>query len=234
MTPKMTPARRIILTNSLSPGDVVMLTAAVRDLHRTYPNQFITDVRTSCAPLWENNPYRTPIPKEDNDAKIIACEYPLIHKSNTGPWHFINGFHQFLSERLGVEIRPTDFKGDIHLSPAEKRWMSQVQEITRDPVPFWIIAAGGRFDFTAKWWPVERYQAVVNHFRGRILICAGWRKGSSSPCSQWSSESLGTDRSAAVSPPNASRAGRALPCDVAHASCCGGGDSNWCLDATHG
>ena len=45
-----------------------------------------------------------------------------------------------------------------------------MQEITREPVPFWIVNAGGKFDCTAKWWDLARYQAVVDHFRGRILI----------------------------------------------------------------
>ena len=38
--------RKIILKNNLSPGDLVMLTAAVRDLHLSYPGCFETDVRT--------------------------------------------------------------------------------------------------------------------------------------------------------------------------------------------
>ena len=44
--------RRLILSNRQSPGDVLMLPAAVRDLHRSYPGQFETDVRTSCPALW--------------------------------------------------------------------------------------------------------------------------------------------------------------------------------------
>ena len=37
--------RKIILRNRQSPGDIVVLSAAVRDLHLTYPGQFLTDVR---------------------------------------------------------------------------------------------------------------------------------------------------------------------------------------------
>ena len=37
-------------------------------------------------------------------------------------------------------------------------------------VPYWIIAAGGKTDITIKWWATERWQAVVDHFRGRILF----------------------------------------------------------------
>ena len=56
----MTTARRkIILRNYQAPGDIVALTAAIRDLHSFYANRFLTDVRTSCPQLWENNPYLT-------------------------------------------------------------------------------------------------------------------------------------------------------------------------------
>lgn len=162
--------RKLILRNFQSPGDIVMLTAAVRDLHHSNPSRFVTDVRTPCNHLWENNPYITPINDDDADAEIINCEYPLIHKSNHGPWHFIHGFHQFLSSYLNVNVVPTAFKGDIHISPLEKSWISQVEEIANENLPFWLIAAGGKNDYTIKWWDIHRFQQVVNHFRGRILF----------------------------------------------------------------
>ena len=40
--------RKLILRNFQSPGDIVMLTGAVRDLHRAHPGEFQIDVRTSC------------------------------------------------------------------------------------------------------------------------------------------------------------------------------------------
>src|SRR5262245_49390013 len=104
---------KLILTCDLCPGDIVMLTAAVRDLHQRYPGWFLTDVRTSCPELWEHNPYLVAIAVQDPEAEVIACEYPLVNDSNTAPYHFIHGYIQFLSERLGLDIRPTVFKGDI-------------------------------------------------------------------------------------------------------------------------
>lgn len=162
--------RKLILRNFLSPGDIVMLTAAVRDLHKTYPNQFLTDIRTPCPAIWENNPYITALSEDDSSVETIDCHYPLIHKSNELPNHFIHGFIEYLNERLGLGIRPTAFRGDIHISPLEKSWMSQVEEIVRRPVPFWIVVAGGKRDFTIKWWDHDRYQQVVNHFYRRILF----------------------------------------------------------------
>jgi ADP-heptose:LPS heptosyltransferase len=198
--------RKLILKNFLSPGDIVMLTAAVRDLHKCYPNRYLTDVRTPCPQLWENNPCITPLAEpgqkaEDGRRKterteicrqaiedgplrfrqaqndktevadeVIDCEYPLIHQSNQAPYHFIHGFIEFLNKKLGLHIKPTAFKGDIHISPLEKSWMSQVQEITGEDTPFWIIVAGGKHDFTIKWWEFSRFQQVVDHFKGKILF----------------------------------------------------------------
>ena len=160
----------LILANSQSPGDVLMLTAAVRDLHRAYPGRFVTDVRTPCGGIWENNPHVTPLQEGAPGVRGVECHYPLVHQSNTAPLHFIHGFTEYLNERLGVNVRPTLFKGDIHVSALEKSWMSQVQEITGEEVPFWLIVSGGKDDFTIKWWDHRRYQEVVDHFRGRILF----------------------------------------------------------------
>ena len=173
--------KKLILQNFQSPGDIVMLTAALRDLHRSNAGAFVTDVRTPCAALWENNPYVTPLRDDESDVESFRCDYPLIHRSNDGPWHFIHGFHQFLEDRLGVRITPTDFKGDIHLSDVEKSWFSQVEEILKADMPFWIVVAGGKQDFTIKWWDPDRFQRVVQHFRGRILFAQVGEKGHHHP-----------------------------------------------------
>jgi ADP-heptose:LPS heptosyltransferase len=162
---KMT--RKVILTNFQSPGDLVMLTAAVRDLHLCYPGEFLTDVRTSCPDLWLHNPYLTPLEKGDDGVEVVECHYPLIHQSNQRPYHFIHGFIEYLGERLRTRILPLHFKGDIHLSEEEKNAFPSCAAALGDR-PFWIIVAGGKHDFTIKWWSAERFQAVVDHFRGRI------------------------------------------------------------------
>src|SRR6266699_3873421 len=160
--------KRLLLKSFLSPGDVLMLTAAVRDLHRSNPDTFVTDVRTSCPQLWENNPYLTELKEEDSEVEVIECHYPLIHKSNQAPYHFIHGFIEYLNERLNLKIKPTEFKGDIHLSSAEKFGISPVAELVGEDTPYWVVTAGGKRDYTIKWWETRRYQEVVNHFRGRI------------------------------------------------------------------
>ncbi len=84
--------RKLILKCGFTVGDIVLLTAAVRDLHYWYPRQFLTDVRTLCPDLWLNNPHITVLADDDPEAEQIECTYPLIDQSNQAPYHCIHGF----------------------------------------------------------------------------------------------------------------------------------------------
>ena len=160
--------KKLILKCPYSLGDIVMLTAAVRDLHKSYPRQFLTDVRDSFPEVWEHNPYITPLDENKRGVQVLKCHYPLVNRSNRLPYHCLHGFRLFLNQRLGLDIQPTDLKGDLYISREEKNWYSQVQELTGQDTPFWIVAAGGKFDVTIKWWDTERYQQVIDYFRGKI------------------------------------------------------------------
>ena len=70
------PPRRLVLTSRQAPGDIVMLTAAVRDLHRHYPGRFLTDVRPPFPQLWAHNPDITPLDASARGVEVIACRYP--------------------------------------------------------------------------------------------------------------------------------------------------------------
>lgn len=176
-----TKPKKLILRTKLSPGDIVMMSAAVRDLHRCYPGKFQTDVRTYSPEIWDYNPYLTPLREADSDVEVIDVAYPLIEQANRLPNHCLHGFIDFLNQRLGLQIKPTEFKGDIHLTELEKSWRSQVQELTEMEIPFWIVVGGGKFDVTIKWWEHERYQQVVNCFQGRIQFVQVGIKGHHHP-----------------------------------------------------
>ena len=160
--------RKLILKNHQSPGDILMLTATVRDLHASYPGEFLTDVRTSVDQLWQHNPLITPLREDDPEVTALRCNYPLIHRSNESPYHFVQSFTEYLNDKLSLKITPQKYAGDIYLHQQEKRWISQVQERTGKEIPYWVIAAGGKYDFTAKWWASDRYQQVVDYFYGKI------------------------------------------------------------------
>ena len=84
---------------------------------------------------------------------------------------------EFLNARLKLSIKLTAFKGDIHMSAQEKAWYSQVHEVTGEDTPFWIVAAGGKYDVTIKWWQSERYQQVIDYFRSKIQFVQVGKRG---------------------------------------------------------
>ena len=168
--PSASGKQRIILKAFLSPGDILMLTAAVREIAESCPGRFEIDVRTLCGALWEHNPHIIHLEEWDPSVRTIDCEYPIVHHSNQRPYHFIHGYIRFLSKELGIDIEPTQFKGDVYLSEQEKSTSFISPDDNPGGLPVWIISAGGKYDFTIKWWHWRRYQEVVDAFRDRILF----------------------------------------------------------------
>jgi ADP-heptose:LPS heptosyltransferase len=160
--------QKLILRNFQSPGDILMLTATVRDLHACYPGRFQTDVRTPFPDLWLHNPHITPLSDDEPGVKVIDCHYPLIDRINSVPYHFLHGFTEHLNDVLGLQVKPTQFKGDVHLSREEKEWLATVEDALGRAPRYWLFASGGKNDYTIKWWSPRRYQEVVDHFLGRI------------------------------------------------------------------
>jgi len=164
---------KIFFKQHQAPGDIMMLTAAIRDLHTCYPGWFITAIDTSCPALFENNPYVTKLDPTAEDVMWVATEYELIHRSNNSPYHFVHGFINDFNEKFGLNIHPTEFRGDIYISNVEKSWYSQIHEITGKDLPYWIINAGSKSDFTCKQWERARYQEVVSELKGITFVQVG-------------------------------------------------------------
>jgi len=156
------------LHNPLSPGDVTVMTAAVKALHDSHPGRFVTDYKGTASELFHHNPYITPL--RDGRVREIKMEYPLINFSNQRPRHFIEGYVDFLMDTLGVDITLSEFRPDIYVSDQERRWTGQVHSLVGQSIPYWIIVAGGKYDFTNKWWDHLRFQQVVRHFEGKICF----------------------------------------------------------------
>ncbi len=128
----------------------------------------MTDVRTHYPELWENNPFLTPLDESDPNVETIDCHYPLINRARTGPGHFLEGYARYISDHLKVPIHFSKFGGDIHLSRKEREFPQGLKLMASVKPRYWIIVAGGKYDFTVKWWEPSRYQAVVDHFDGDI------------------------------------------------------------------
>ncbi len=154
--------RRFILSHHRSPGDLVCLTALVRDLHLTYPGQFETDFNTTVGPVWANNPYITRLWNHNQKnpvitspgSQMITCQYGKgIREQNNETIHFAAYFHRDFQKQTGIEVPMLHPHGDLHMSQAE---------INTPPVEgrYWLIMTGGKSDFTIKVWHSNYFQEV--------------------------------------------------------------------------
>jgi len=160
----MARKRRFILQHHRSPGDLVCLSALMRDIHVAYPGKYETDFDTSVEPIWANSPYITRLwnhqPKtpriEVPGAEMIQCQYRQgLTVSNTEAVHFCHWFHRDFEQTTGIHVPPSKPYGDIHLSEHEK---------ATPPVKgrYWLLLSGGKSDFTIKVWLTSYFQQVVD------------------------------------------------------------------------
>lgn len=165
---------RYVLRHRRAPGDIVMLTALVRDIKAAYPD-IVLDLDSTCKELWDNNPYISPTPLwnyNTRDPKIIVpgtkfvnCDYSQGIKDQTRETvHFVSYFHRDFYKKTGLKVPLTLPHGDLHLSQAEQ---------TINPITgrYWVILSGGKDDFTIKVWHTRSFQSVVNQLRARGIQC---------------------------------------------------------------
>lgn len=181
MTQKPTPeghrVRKILIKCSLSPGDILVITAAVESLHTAYPGQYQTGVATSAMPLWDHNPRVSRFSQDDQevetvDLKDVTQEENPINRSNGIGYPCLDCMSQILGKKLGIPLRLTTNRPHVYLSEEEKKWRPQLVDSRRElegrMIPYWLVNAGVKTCYPAKQWPVEHYQEVIDRTRGRI------------------------------------------------------------------
>lgn len=161
---------KMILRTTLPPGDVCTLTATVYSLKRQFPD-FQVDVRTHHPDIWRYNPDITPLDTTEGD--VIDCHYPLINRSNQIPATYIHGYCAFLAEQLEIPLTLQTNRPHFYWGHGETH-----REMSKR---YWLISPGLKNDFTAKAWPVEHYQAVVDALRDDVEFVQIGNKGDNHP-----------------------------------------------------
>lgn len=151
-------------------GDVMLMTALIRDIHRAYPGQYRLSVQSNFRNVWRNNPYV--VPKEENpDAKRVDVDWGRSIKthgyidwpSGRTPRHILAWYHQTFYENSKILVPVTTPRADLHLTDEEQAPLVQGR--------YWVIVAGGKSDATVKHWHLHRAQEVVDKLRARGIRC---------------------------------------------------------------
>jgi len=152
-----------------APGDALVMTAALESLHDAHPGRFLTAVDTPYPDLFESNP-RVSRLDGSRPSRLVEMNYPLIHRSNQRPVHFMQGFCDHLAAKLGVAVPLAVNRPRLYLPKHERDRMTPVEEQLGRKARFWLVNAGTKRDLTAKGWGRHNYQRVVDLLKGRVLF----------------------------------------------------------------
>jgi ADP-heptose:LPS heptosyltransferase len=179
-TARASSCHAVIIKNGLSPGDVLVMSAAIHSLHRIYPGRFITAVETGIPSVWDFNPDVVSVeqakeqkaeylnwPKDDKGHDEL---YPAINQCNQHAAHFMEAYCQSIGKALGVHIPLVTNRPHVYISNREKTWINQCEDTFQYKGKFWLVNAGRKTDFTTKFWGTENYQAVIDALRGKIVF----------------------------------------------------------------
>ena len=168
-------ATDLILLQRQALGDVVVMTALVRDLHLLYPGQFRTMPSTSFSnAVWAYNPYISRVPRPPGSQAVTMHYGEQFKAAKSRRMHFMEGYIEYFNAVVGarhdVKVRLTKPKPDLYLSRAEAA--APPRGLKR---PYWVMMAGGKADMPTKWWDRLSYQAVVDGLQGRVnfVQCGG-------------------------------------------------------------
>lgn len=157
---------KIILKNRLSPGDILVMTCALRALQKAYPSQYQTDVRSPCQAIFDNSPYITPLDENASDVLVIDMLYPEIHKAGESGKHFSDGHRLYLAEQLRRPIPQFGMRPDIFLNQDEILWPSPLMAEHGYNGKYWVVNAGVKSDYPLKQY--FYYQEVIDLLKDKI------------------------------------------------------------------
>jgi hypothetical protein len=145
---------QIVFKNRQAIGDILTMTAGIRDFKKAFPNTEV-GIITTAMHIWDHNP-NVNLALKDPDKILEVGPGHLTNKSNRSDLHMCNAFRVDIENKLGVSIPQGDIRPDI--------WMTE-EEYNRPPLiegPYWIIVVGGEPGWPVKMYPEERWQEVVD------------------------------------------------------------------------
>ena len=146
----------ILIEHRRAPGDIVVLSGAIRDLVKANPDKFNITVNTSCPSLWKHNPYVKTIKASSTGHRRIRATYgSFIRTANTERLHFARAFHRNLEKQLQVPCPVLQQYGDLYLDDWHKENPPMAGR-------YWYIIAGGKNDFPVKIWSSLQWQQTIN------------------------------------------------------------------------
>jgi len=154
------PPDEIVFKNRQAIGDILTMTAGIRDFKNAFPNTKV-GVITTAMHLWDHNPNIDHNFKDNEKILEIGPGF-ATNKSNLLNLHMCNAFRTDIENKLHISFPQGPIRPDI--------WMTQ-DEYNRPPLidgPYWLFIYGGEPGWPAKQY--HRWQEVMNMLKDDIKI----------------------------------------------------------------
>ena len=158
--------RKIVLRCPLSPGDVVVSTALIRDIKRAHGDEVLIDYRGTAEETYWHSPHLTQLDEEDPEVERIRLSYSLVHRCNQTPWHFLCAYYKDFEQNAHLRVPMTEFKPELHFTNEELSTPIVEGE-------YWVVCAGGKYDYTAKWWDPVYWQEAIDGIAPTKVVQVG-------------------------------------------------------------
>jgi len=164
--------KKILFRNHNNIGDILCMTAGIKAFKHAYPDVQVS-VETTAPALWDFNKYVDP---NIEDATTIEIGPKIAtNKSNSWHVHLCDAYRICIEDRLNVHIPPVETRPDIYLSQEE------IETPIIPDIPYWIITVGGEPNWTAKMYPMDRWQEIINLLKGKIQFVQLQRENDNHP-----------------------------------------------------
>lgn len=140
----------------MASGDIVVLTAVIRDLKATYPDLEIC-FNGMAGEIWQHNPHISTA--RANRFNTRVCDQYEIGYDYKHRKHIIECLRRDLEQEMDITLQRGPNVGEIFMTPEELEHR-EIEE------PYWVVMGGGKTDISIKWYPY--YQEIIDRLKGRI------------------------------------------------------------------
>lgn len=139
-------------------------------LERKFQVRFNTGGKPHFQQVFYGNPYLTDFSGEPDIGLMIGTQLGCNAAGRLG-CHITESFRMAIMAKTGFEFPIGELIPDLHLTDDEKALPPIIEG------RYWVIANGKRLPFTSKFWPPERWQAVISALPEITFVHVGFDDG---------------------------------------------------------